>query len=251
MFFTRHNKLTIVDTPTNSLKSITDITSYINFASNLKNTKVCVPYNIVEGDTPESLSNSFYDLQSYSWIILLVNQITNINTDWPKSSTSFDNYLNQKYGDNISLFLKLDSIKDYDIKKGNSICVLGSPEKTIADVVSWDASLSKLVLSPTVSLQKFQKNNKIAYVSDPSTEIATIGRVVNYDVQSLHHFELENQYIDPLLGLLQAYINGTNENVITNYDYEMSQNDLKRSIFLPKKEYIQSIMREYSNLYKQ
>ena len=250
MFFTQHKKISVDDVTTNSFKNITDITSSISFANNLKNTTFCIPYNIIEGDTPESLSNYFYNTQAYSWIILLVNQITNINSDWPKSSTSFDNYLNQKYGDNISLFLKLNSIKDYNIKKGNSICVLGSPEKTIADIVSWDASLSKLVLSPTVSLQKFQKNNKIAYVFNPSTEIATIGRVVNYDVQSLHHFELENQYIDPLLGLLQAYINGANENVITNYDYEMSQNDLKRSIFIPKEEFISDIALKYSNLYK-
>ena len=79
MFFTRHKKISVDDVTTNSFKNITDITSSISFANNLKNTTFCIPYNIIEGDTPESLSNYFYSTQEYSWVILLVNQITNIN----------------------------------------------------------------------------------------------------------------------------------------------------------------------------
>jgi len=247
MFFTNHNKILVQGNKTNSVKTITDITASISFFQKLKNTKMYNRYNIVEGDTPESLSDALYDTQEYSWTILLANQIKDVNREWPLSSVQFDKYMQTKYGDYISLFLKLDSIKKYDIKNGDIVCVIGSQDTDKAEVIEWNPSLSKLIVK-LLTEDTFEINNKIALLSNPNEEIGTIGRIVNYEVQSLHHFESNGEYIDPLLGSLQSYINGSNENVVTNYDYEMKQNDLKRSIFVINKNYIQQIIKQYNSL---
>ena len=243
MFFTKHNKITIPDN--DSLKVITDISSTINISENIKNTNLCFPYNIQDGDSPESISNSVYDSQVFSWVILLINGIKNIHTDWPLSSVSFENYFKSKYDGTSTLFLKLDSIKTYNIKKGDMICISGSQEDS-AEVIEWDASLSKLVIK--ASDHKFEKNNKIALLSS-NAEIGIIGRVVNYSVHALHHFESQGQYIDPLLGNLKSYVHdGSNENVVTVYDYELMVNDKKRKIFIVKNDYLKTILKDYNNV---
>ena len=77
-------------------------------------------------------------------------------------------------------------------------------------------------------------------------EIGTIGRIVHYEIESLHHFEKEGLWLDPLVGNLQSYIAGENYDVVTNRKYEEEENNKKRSIFLPTK----AFAIELSNSYK-
>lgn len=236
-------------TPDNKIQVITDITTNVKFLQNLKNTDICLPYYIKEGDTPESVSYSFYETQIYSWLILKINEISDINSGWPLSATSFSSKLENEYGNTVALFLKLDSISKYDIKKGDKIC-LSSNTAYSAEVVEWNASLSKLVIK-YLSTRKMKINDRISILSDPLVSIAVIGRVVDNNAFSLHHFELERIYVDPLLGNLQGYVLGGNENVVTNFDYETSLNDSKRFIFVPKTNNISSIYNNYLKLISQ
>lgn len=244
MFFTNHPLTKFKDT------LITDISVSVSFLNELKNSSSCISYRIQEGDTPESISNDFYDTQDYSWVILLINGMRNVTKDWPLSSTQFNSYLQEKYGDSSALFLKLDSIKKYDIKKGDEICVLGSTPTGKSEVIDWIPSYSKLVIK-NIDNFDYSIGNTLALSTSSTEQIAVIGRVVKYSLDSLNHFELEKEYIDPLTGHLQAYINNlSNEYVITDYEYEMNENDNKRFIFVPKKEIIKKIEKQYEKYIK-
>jgi hypothetical protein len=243
MFFTKHPFITQTDKNGNSVQ-VTDIFSTLKSFEVYKNTQYSIPYYVREGDTPESIAKKMYDRQSLSWIILLVNNIKNVYNDWPLSSQAFDSYINKKYGSLSSLFLKLDSIKNYDINKGDIIIVAGNPNKK-AEVIEWNASLSKLVIK--IISGSFAINDSISFLNNGSF-IGKVGRVNNYEQESLHHFELNGIYLDPLTGYLQGYINGISNNVITNYEYETKLNDNKRYIYLPLPTIATRIEQEYAKL---
>lgn len=56
------------------------------------------PYIIQEGERPDIISNKFYGTPYYEYIILMVNNITNIYDEWPRDSQTFQNYIVEKYG---------------------------------------------------------------------------------------------------------------------------------------------------------
>jgi len=245
MFFIKHPYITQTDKHGNTVQ-VTDIFSTLDPSSFdiYKNSKYSIQYYIREGDTPESISLKLYKKQSYSWIVMIINGMKNVYNDWPLSSIAFDSYVKTKYGGLSSLFFKLDTINNYDIKKGNIITRTGV-NNTKAEVIDWNPSLSKLTIKQLSG--SFSTNQNISFEGN-SNIIANIGRVNLYEQESLHHFEQNGIYIDPLLGYLQGYINGVSNDVITNYEYEIKLNDKKRLIFLPLPEVALRIEKEYSNL---
>ena len=55
-------------------------------------------HTIKEDETPEILAEKFYDDPEAHWLILMTNNITDPQYDWPLNSRSFDNYIISKYG---------------------------------------------------------------------------------------------------------------------------------------------------------
>lgn len=63
----------------------------------LQNVMLFYRYDIKEGDTPESIAYNYYnDVYKY-WILLYSNNIIDPQSDWPKTSSQFDLYLQDKY----------------------------------------------------------------------------------------------------------------------------------------------------------
>lgn len=63
----------------------------------LKNVMLFYEYDVIDGDTPESLSYNYYDDVYRYWIILYSNGIIDAQSDWPKTSSQFILYLDDKY----------------------------------------------------------------------------------------------------------------------------------------------------------
>jgi hypothetical protein len=61
-------------------------------------------YQIVGDERPDNVAYKLYDDETLDWVILLANNILNVQTEWPLSQSSFDNFLLEKYGtyDNIA-----------------------------------------------------------------------------------------------------------------------------------------------------
>ena len=71
---------------------------------NLKNPVLYYTYDIQEGDTPEIIAHKYYDDSYRYWIVLLANQITDPQWDWPMSSSTFSSYLSNKYDANTNIY---------------------------------------------------------------------------------------------------------------------------------------------------
>ena len=63
----------------------------------LENAVEFSPYVIQEGERPDSVSQKLYGDSKYAWILLLINNISDIYQYWPKSNATFERYLIQKY----------------------------------------------------------------------------------------------------------------------------------------------------------
>ena len=55
-------------------------------------------YQVRGDDRPDNIAYSLYDDASLDWVILLSNNITNIQTEWPMPQADLDRYLLEKYG---------------------------------------------------------------------------------------------------------------------------------------------------------
>jgi len=81
-------------------------------------------YDVVDGDTPESLAYKYYGSTQYHWIILLINNITDRYYDWPLTIEQFETYLNDKY-------INPDGVHHYEITQSSGeINGLGPSDNT-------------------------------------------------------------------------------------------------------------------------
>lgn len=56
-------------------------------------------YDIQDTDTPENVSDRFYDDPQLSWVVLQFNDIINVFEEWPRSQYELEQYINSKYDD--------------------------------------------------------------------------------------------------------------------------------------------------------
>lgn len=55
-------------------------------------------YDVVDGDTPESLAFKYYGSSTKHWAILIANNITDPFYDWPLKYENFVSFVESKYG---------------------------------------------------------------------------------------------------------------------------------------------------------
>ena len=67
-------------------------------------------YKIIGDDRPDNVAEKLYDDPTLDWIVLLSNNILNIQTEWPLSQYSYNNFLIEKYGSDS----KLQEIHHYE-----------------------------------------------------------------------------------------------------------------------------------------
>jgi hypothetical protein len=60
-------------------------------------------YQIVDNERPDQVAAKVYDNADLDWVILITNNITNINQQWPLDNNSFYKYLLDKYGSDEEL----------------------------------------------------------------------------------------------------------------------------------------------------
>jgi hypothetical protein len=58
---------------------------------------VFTKYKVSGDDRPDNVAYDFYDDSNLDWLVLVSNNIINIQSEWPMSQQSFDNYLIGKY----------------------------------------------------------------------------------------------------------------------------------------------------------
>ena len=120
---------------------------------------VFTKYEISNDDRPDNVAFNFYGDSNLDWLVLLCNNIINIQSEWPMSQKSFDNYLISKYtesGDSETdtydrIYNGVHHYETKQIKNSNDVEILAegltaSPEYTLTYydwLVSGYVTLSK------------------------------------------------------------------------------------------------------------
>ena len=60
-------------------------------------------YQIMGDDRPDNVANDFYEDPSLDWLVLICNNITNVQTEWPLMQRDFERFLLDKYGTHAAL----------------------------------------------------------------------------------------------------------------------------------------------------
>ena len=79
-------------------KVVTDIMSRVRMRSNMKKNVIMLdPYDVQENETPEIIADRHHGSPYYHWVVMLLNDISDINHDWVKSTRQMQKYLLSKY----------------------------------------------------------------------------------------------------------------------------------------------------------
>ena len=77
---------------------VTDIFRRVKVRNNIKdNLALMSTYDVVPGDTPETISYKHFGSTDYFWIICLMNNITDRFYDWPLDYQAFEEFVKDKY----------------------------------------------------------------------------------------------------------------------------------------------------------
>lgn len=81
---------------------VKDITRNVRFRRDvLANITVYDEYDIMEGETPEHISEKMYGTPYYYWIIMLSNERYDYIKDFPLTYYQLERYISDKYGEAI------------------------------------------------------------------------------------------------------------------------------------------------------
>lgn len=200
---------------------VTDIFFRIDIIRDvMKNMSSYYEYNIRDGDRPETLAEKAYGDPEAHWIILYANDILDPHYDWPLDGRSFEKYIVRKYRS----MAKMDGIRN---------------------VTSW-AKTNYVLFEKVIERVNEYENTKYVsrYKIDEANLASAIATTAPHDT-----------YTDmPLMSMETLNISGKNvtETIkserISYYDYEIRENEKKRSIRIIKKEYYGRIMTEFNAL---
>ena len=83
-----------------SAKLCTDIMSRVRVRANMKKEIVMLdPYDVKENETPEIVADKHHGSPYYHWVVMILNDISDVNHDWVKSTRQLQKYLLTKYSE--------------------------------------------------------------------------------------------------------------------------------------------------------
>lgn len=186
----------------------------------LQNALSYYKYIVKPGDTPEIVAHKEYGDPRLHWIICLVNNLTDPHFDFPLDDASLDKMIAAKY--NASIESVQTQILHYDYETVTTVAEVGGPTTVTTksfpvtiqqyNFVS-DTLQNQAIYSPSSTTVVFRQDN-----TNPSSDIKSTVTV-------------QSQY-------KPVYV----------YDYEVSNNESKRTIKILKQRYIQSVIAELGSI---
>jgi hypothetical protein len=161
-------------------------------------------YKVIGSERPDQVAEKFYGDSTLDWVILLCNNIVNVQTEWPLSQESLDNYLLETYGD----YETLNAIHHYEspeIKNSQGIVLV--PEGTIVPanffIEYYDEGIGNTVYVADIAIPvtnyeyeiRIEEKKANIYVLKPNY----IGIILS-DAEDLSSYKIDgDQYVNPTL----------------------------------------------------
>ena len=97
-YFTRFPTIMYDPAGDGSAKVITNIMSRVRLSASMKKEIIMLDkYRVKENETPEIVADRHHGSVYYHWVVMLVNNISDVNHDWVKSTRQLQKYLQSKY----------------------------------------------------------------------------------------------------------------------------------------------------------
>ena len=106
---------TIMYDPTGdgSAKLVTNIMKRVRMRTNMKKNVIMLDkYDVKENETPEIVADKHHGSVYYHWVVMLLNDISDVNHDWVKSTRQMQKYLLSKYTE-----IQLTNTHHYEISQ--------------------------------------------------------------------------------------------------------------------------------------
>lgn len=121
-------------------------------------------YKIVGDDRPDNVAFEIYGDETLDWLVLLCNNILNVQTEWPLSQQSFQNFLLSKYRseDNLLEIHHYETIKVTD-SFGVTIVPEGIQVQSDYSVEYYDSGLENYIVKTNIvrEVTNYDYENKI------------------------------------------------------------------------------------------
>ena len=96
-------------------KLVTNILSRIRIRVNMKKEIVMLDaYDIKENETPEIVADRHHGSPYYHWIVMILNDVSDVYHDWPKPTRQLQKYVQTKYTD-----AQLSEVHHYEIAQSS------------------------------------------------------------------------------------------------------------------------------------
>ena len=111
-------------------------------------------YIIIGDDRPDNVADQIYDDPTLDWVILLANNITNIQSEWPMSQSDFNTYITEKYDSETTLYSGIHHYKSREVKATDGSIIIQSGQKVgVGQSVSYyDYALGQHVRATDVAI---------------------------------------------------------------------------------------------------
>ena len=270
------------DTP-NNLDSATNILVRVRvLVEKLDQVFHYYEYVIKEGETPEILAEKYYGDSEAHWLVLMTNNITDAQYDWPLGYDAFNKYMINKYGsiqnaqttihhyerirkvvDNISgdetlSITKIATNPVSNITIGNAgrgYTANANAYLTISDAygtganIGYTTNANGSIISLTINGGGGYIGAPNVYVSGSNTDMALLYTyVATGNTWTSLPTESGSPIISQTIGTTSVSIYDFYRNSITNYDYELELNEKKRNIKLVKKDYYPVIIGQFNSI---
>lgn len=209
---------------------ITDFFRRVTISPQFRDNAVILEdYFVLDGETPEMVSNKLYATPANHWVILLVNDITNPREEWPITDNKVTDLVYLKY----DFLLTVPSGAQYLV---NDVITSDSSGKfTVTSVVNNTVHLRSQVGKTSLTSSSLLANARTGASN------LTITSVINPE-EGVHH------YYDVDIGYIVDEGFSASTNPVSNYEYEVEENDKKRNVKVVGTAFLSTIISEFDTL---
>jgi hypothetical protein len=214
----------------NSLDTVTNLTAGFSFDESLTENSISYyNYTVPDGETPEIVANKFYGASEKHWIILKMNNIFDVKTDWPLEQRILDEVIRSKYANNwITETIEMTDEEDnlFVTENGESLIYETGKER---DGLEW----------AIVNNHSFYKVETRLFANTGDKTVQKI-QVTEEDYNNTA--EQTNNYTLADGNILTVSVT---KSKMTFYEYEVEQNDARRNIKILKSDFVPTVDQEF------